>query len=296
MKITSIIAGVMAGSGVLVVLSAFLNLVDVVAIFGGVLGKQDNGWYGLVALLLGLVTLGIFFYAYRLSIWDWKIRSPLIVLSGIIFLIAIVGMADNLRADFGSGRVFTWSEGSSSRTEIIRVVRDTFAVVEVDFVLLVMLLGSIGIGAATLWGAFKWESAKTQERRDEDLRSIPDTVLAKLLKDELAMGADGGLPDNGESTACPESATVYTQPPVIAQKAPAAILEPETFQDEPEHLTIPSTSFRTLLSEGDDVVESETQPSPIEPEDEPDQPNPHSRSYRSILLEGEKGEGEPGPL
>ena len=247
-------------------------------------------------MLLGLVTLGIFFYAYRLSIWDWKIRSPLIVLSGIIFLIAIVGMADNLRADFGSGRVFTWTEGSSSRTEIIRVVRDTFAVVEVDFVLLVMLLGSIGIGAATLWGAFKWESAKTQERRDEDLRSIPDTVLAKLLKDELAMGADGGLPDNGESTACPESVTVYTQPPVIAQKAPAAISEPETFQDEPEHLTIPSTSFRTLLSEGDNVVESETQPSPIEPEDEPDQPNPHSRSYRSILLEGEKGEGEPGPL
>lgn len=260
MKITSIIAGVMAVSGVLVVLSAFLNLVDVVAIFGGVLGKQDNGWYGLVALLLGLAALGIFFYAYRLSIWDWKIRTPLIALSGIIFLIAIVGMADNLRTKFGSGRVFTWTEGSSSGREIIRVVRDTFAVVEVDFVLIMMLVGSIGIAVATLWGAFKWESAKTQEKRDEELRSIPDAVLAKLLQDELAMGADGGLPDSGESTVRPESVTGYTPPPVVAQKTPAAISEPETSPDEPE------------------------------------QPNDHSRSYRSILLEGDGGEGEPRQL
>ena len=34
----------------------------------------------------------------------------------------------------------------------------------------------------------------------------------------------------------------------------------------------------------------------IEPEDELDQPNAHSRSYRPMLLEGNKGEGEPGSL
>ena len=240
MKITNIIAGVMAVSGVIVVLSAFLNLVDVVAIFGGVLGKQDNGWYGLVALLLGLATLGIFVYAYRLSIWDWKIRSSLIALSGIIFLIAIIGMADNLRTKFGGGGVFTWSEGSRSREEIIRVVRDTIAVVEVDFVLVMMLFGSIGIAAAALWGAFKWESAKTQEKRDEELRSIPDEVLAKLLQDELAMGA--------------------------------------------------SVSYRTLLSEEGDAVESETQPSSSEPEDVSEQVNTPSRTFRSMLLERDKKE------
>ena len=277
------------------VLGALLNLVDVVAIFSGVIGKQDNGAFGLVALLLGLATLAVFVYAYRLSIWDWKIRGALIALSGIIFLIAVIGMADNLRMNFGDGRDYTWSEGSRSSETIIRVVRETFAVVDVDFVLIMMLAGSIGIAAATLWGAFRWESAKTQESKDEELRSIPDTVLAKLLQDELAMGLDDGLPGNSGSSVRAGPGTVYTPPPVIAPETPAAVAGPQPSPDGPERPATPSAGFRALLSEGDNSVEPETQPSPDEPEDEPELPTAPSGGFRSMLLEDDKREDELRP-
>ena len=67
------------------------------------MGKQDGGWYGIVALLLGLSVTGVFVYAYRQSIWNWWIRGSLIALSGVIFLVSTIGMADNFRADFDGG-------------------------------------------------------------------------------------------------------------------------------------------------------------------------------------------------
>ena len=237
MKMTSIISGVMAVSVVLVVLSAFLNLVDVVAIISNVIGKQDNGLYGLVALLLGVAALAVFVYAYRLSTWNWNIWSALIALSGIIFLIAIAGMTENFRMKLGSGDDFTWSEGRSfGPREVIRVVYDTFAVVDIDFVLIMMLTGSSGIAVATLWGAVKWESATAQETKDEELRSIPDEVLAKLLQEELGRPpgwslADANSPVNSESSGQPDpvvSATsapyqppAPTPPPPVMQQAPS---------------------------------------------------------------------------
>ena len=103
MKTTNIIAAVMVGSAVLVVLGSLLNIANVVAIFSGVIGKQDGGWHGVVALLLSLVTLTVFVYAYRLSIWNWNIRGGLIALSGLIFIISTIGMADNFRTNFNRG-------------------------------------------------------------------------------------------------------------------------------------------------------------------------------------------------
>ena len=63
MKLTRIITGVMVVSVALVLLSALLNLVDVVTITSAVIGKQDNGWSGLLATLLGIGALAIFYYA-----------------------------------------------------------------------------------------------------------------------------------------------------------------------------------------------------------------------------------------
>ena len=103
MKMTNLISIVMVVSGALVVLGGILNSASLVAISSGVVGKQDGGWYGTVALLLGLSVTGVFVYAYRQSIWNWLIRGSLIALSGVIFLVSAIGMADNFRADFDGG-------------------------------------------------------------------------------------------------------------------------------------------------------------------------------------------------
>ena len=65
MKMTNLIDVVMAVSGVLVVLGGILNSASAVAIFKGVAGKQDGGWYRVVALLLGLTMNAVFVCAYR---------------------------------------------------------------------------------------------------------------------------------------------------------------------------------------------------------------------------------------
>ena len=185
MRLTRIITGVMVVSVALVLLSALLNLVDVVAITSAVVGKQDNGWSGLLAMLLAIAALAIFVYASRRSIWNWIVRGALFALSGIIFVIALVRMADSLVMKLGGGRNFTWSEGSPLSPDVYKVVHDTFTVIDLDFVVVMMLLGSIGIAAAALWGALKWESAKDQEIKDEEIKRIPDDALAKLLQEEL---------------------------------------------------------------------------------------------------------------
>ena len=182
MKMTNLIAVVMAVSGALVVLGGILNSASVVAIFSGVVGKQDGGWYGAVALLLGLAVLGVFFYAYRQSIWNWWIRGALIALSGVIFLVSAIGMADNLRADFDGGS-YHWTEGRNTlQEETIRIVPETFVVLDFDFVVLMMLVGSIGVAAAALWGAFRWESAKIEESQQEGIRGLLDELPPEVLR------------------------------------------------------------------------------------------------------------------
>lgn len=183
MKMTNLIAVVMAVSGALVVLGGILNSASVVAIFSGVVGNQDGGWYGAVALLLGLAVLGVFFYAYRQSIWNWWIRGALIALSGVIFLVSAIGMADNLRIDFG-GSGYQWLEGGDpfDPENVIREVYDTILVLDVDFVVLMMLLGSVGVAAAALWGAFRWESAKIEEVQQEGIRGLLEELPPEVLQ------------------------------------------------------------------------------------------------------------------
>ena len=180
MKMTNLIAVVMAVSGVLVVLGGILNSVNVVAIFSGVVGKQNGGWYGIVALLVGLAVTALFVYAYRQSIWNWWIRGALIALSGVIFVVSAIGMADNLRANFDGGG-YQWTRGGPWE-EIIRIVPETFVVMDVDFVVVMMLAGSIGVAAAALWGAFRWESAKIEESQQEGIRGLLDELPPEVLQ------------------------------------------------------------------------------------------------------------------
>ena len=182
MKMTNLIAVVMAVSGALVVLGGILNSANVVAISGVVVGTQDGGWYGLVALLLGLVVAGVFAYAYRQAIWNWWIRGSLIALSGVIFLVSAIGMADNLRAAFAEGG-YQWTQGKGSHyEEVIREVPGPALAFDFDFVVLMMLAGSIGVAAVALWGAFRWESAKTEEIQQEGIRGLLDELPPEVLR------------------------------------------------------------------------------------------------------------------
>ena len=219
MKMTNLIAVVMAVSGALVVLGGILNSASVVAIFSGVVGKQDGGWYGVVALLLGLTVIAVFVYAYRQSIWNWWIRGALIALSGVIFLVSAIGMADNLRADFDGGS-YHWTEGRNTlQEETIRIVPETFVVLDFDFVVLMMLVGSIGVAAAALWGAFRWESAKIEEVQQEGIRGLLEELPPEVLqaganyREELerhygsrsSSGQPGGTPSGGQPGSAPPS-------------------------------------------------------------------------------------------
>ena len=182
MKMTSLMAVIMAVSGSLVVLGGILNSFSVVAIFSGVVGRQNGGWYGVVALLLGLAVIAAFVCAYRQSVWSWWIRGALIALSGVVFLVSAVGLADNLRANFDAGS-YRWTGGRDTLyEETIRIVPETFVVLGVDFVVVMMLVGSIGIAAAALWGAFRWESAKIEESRQEGIRGLLDELPPEVLQ------------------------------------------------------------------------------------------------------------------
>lgn len=227
MKITNIIAIVMAVSGVLVVLGALLNISNVVAIFTGVVGKQDGDWYGIVALLLGLAIVAIFVYAYRLSMWDWKIRGALIALSGVIFLVSAIGMAENFTMNFDLD-TYTWSRGSGNSEEILRLVTGVITAIDIDFVVVMMLIGSIGVAAAALWGAFRWESAKVEESRNDEIRGLFDELppqgvqagmnyleeLDRHYNDDPSQAGAGGQPgavqtpsdSTARPTATPKSA------------------------------------------------------------------------------------------
>ena len=126
--------------------------------------------------------IAVFVYAYRQSIWNWWIRGALIALSGVIFFVSAIGMADNLRANFGGGS-YHWTKGSNTpQEETIRIVPETFVVIDVDFVVVMMLVGSIGVAAAALWGAFRWESAKIEESQQEGIRGLLDELPPEVLQ------------------------------------------------------------------------------------------------------------------
>ena len=182
MKMTNLIAVVMGVSGALVVLGGILNSASVVAISGVVVGTQDGGWYGVVALLLGLAVIAVFAYAYRQAIWNWWIRGALIALSGVIFLVSVIGMADNLKAAIAEGG-YQWTQGSETpHEEVIRVVPGPALWLDFDLVVLMMLAGSVGVAAVALWGAFRWDSAKTEEIQQEGIRGLLDELPPEVLQ------------------------------------------------------------------------------------------------------------------
>ena len=276
---TSVIAGVMAVSGVLVVLGGILNSASVVAIFSGVVGKQDGGWYGIVALLLGLTVIAVFVYAYRQSIWNWWIRSALIALSAGIFLVSAIGMADNLRASFEGGG-YHWTEGINTPQEkTIRIVPETFAVIDVDFVVVMMLIGSIGIAAVALWGAFRWESAKIEESQNEEIRGLLDELPPEVLREGGGIGAGleryYGDPSRPPSPPLPSAS--YRS--LLAEEAAAGEAEAEAFPDEP---VAPYTlDDRYYLLPKDEAAGGE--PLPESTPDDPVSSVPPGGGYRSVL-------------
>ena len=97
-------------------------------------------------------------------------------------MVSAIGMADNLRADFDGGS-YHWTEGRNTlQEETIRIVPETFVVLDFDFVVLMMLVGSIGVAAAALWGAFRWESAKIEESQQEGIRGLLDELPPEVLR------------------------------------------------------------------------------------------------------------------
>lgn len=217
MKKTNLIAIVMAVSGSMVVLGGILNAASVVAIFSGVVGKQEGGWYGAVALVLGLVVAGVFIYAYRQSIWNWWVRGALIALSAIIFLVSAIGMADNLRGNVAGGS-YAWTQfDDSQQEETIRVVPQTFVVLDVDFIVLMMLIGSIGIAAVAIWGAFNWETAKIEEVQQEEIKDLLD----ELPPDVLRPGTNYREELERHYSAAGRSSTVSPSVPPVPNPAPS---------------------------------------------------------------------------
>ena len=182
MKMTNLIAAAMAVSVVLVVLGGILNSASIVAISGVVVGTQDGRWFGVVALLLGLAVIAVFVYAYRQSIWNWWIRGSLIALSAVIFLVSAIGMADNFMTATSEGG-YQWTQGrDTAYEEVIRVVPGSVLVLDFDFVVLMILVGSIGVAAVALWGAFRWESAKVEEIQQEGIRGLLDELPPEVFQ------------------------------------------------------------------------------------------------------------------
>lgn len=169
MKATKFFRALMITSVVLVILSALINLTDTVAIMTGVIGTYEGGGYSIIALLFGILAMIVFAFAYRKAVWNWFIRGSLIGLGAIIFTASLVGLTDNWVMKVSSGdEVFRWSEEG----QIVRLVSNPILHVDFDIFLLLMFLGSIGIIATALWGAFKWEAIKLQERRQDQIQGV----------------------------------------------------------------------------------------------------------------------------
>ena len=173
MKTTKVFAALMLASVVLVIICAIVSLTDTVAIVTGVVGSQEGSGISVIALLFGLIAVAMFAFAYKRAIWNWMIRTGMIVVGLIIFLASIAGLTENWNLRPGGGERFTWSAGGG---EIVRTVYDSFLWIDFDVVHFLMLLGSFGILATAIWGAFRWEKAKSNERTEDQMRTVLDEL------------------------------------------------------------------------------------------------------------------------
>ena len=173
MKTTKVFAALMLASVVLVIICAIVSLTDTVAIVTGVVGSQEESGISVIALLFSLIAVAMFAFAYKRAIWNWMIRTGMIVVGLIIFLASIAGLTENWNLRPGGGESFTWSVGEG---EIVRTVYDSFLWIDFDVVHFLMLLGSFGILATAIWGAFRWEKAKSNERTEDQMRTVFDEL------------------------------------------------------------------------------------------------------------------------
>ena len=214
MKATMIFGLLMLASGILVLVCAVINLSGMVAIFTGVVGIQGGGGPSAVALLFGLVALGIFAFAYKRAMWNWIIRGGLIATGLIIFISSIAGLTENWNLQGGSSQGFAWRSGGV----VIRTIEEAFLWVDFDVVLFLMLLGSIGILAAAIWGAFGWEKAKTSERAQDQLQSVINELPPTAFSPEANLRFE--LEQHFQSSPNPTSAP--SQSPPNPQPSPGA--------------------------------------------------------------------------
>ena len=183
MKATKVFGILMLVSGILVMVCAIINLSGIVAIFTGIIGTQDGSGFSAIALFFGLVALVIFAFAYKRAIWNRFIRSSLIAIGLIIFITSIAGLTENWNLQPGSADGFSWLGDAG---KVVRVVYKSFLWIDFDVNMLLMLLGSIGILATAIWGAFRWERAKSNERTQDQLL----TVLNELPPSAFSPDAD----------------------------------------------------------------------------------------------------------
>ena len=217
MKTTKVFAALMLASVVLVIICAIVSLTDTVAIVTGVVGSQEGSGISVIALLFGLIAVAMFAFAYKRAIWNWMIRTGMIVVGLIIFLASIAGLTENWNLRPGGGESFTWSAGGG---EIVRTVYDSFLWIDFDVVHFLMLLGSFGILATAIWGAFRWEKAKSKERTEDQMRTVLDELPPAAFS-PLTLQKFGILPygkvhmwDQGSPSIATRSA-----PPVIRHVA-----------------------------------------------------------------------------
>ena len=103
MKTTKVFAALMLASVVLVIICAIVSLTDTVAIVTGVVGSQGGGGISVIALLFGLIAVAMFAFAYKRAIWNWKIRTGMIVVGFIIFWASFAGLTENWNLRPGGG-------------------------------------------------------------------------------------------------------------------------------------------------------------------------------------------------
>ena len=221
MKTTKVFGALMLASVVLVIICAIISLTDTVAIFTGVIGSQEGSGISVVALLFGFVAIAIFAFAYKRAIWNWIIRTSMIAVGLIIFIVSIAGLTENWNLQSGGGESFTWSaEGGV----LVRTVYDSFLWIDFDVVLYLMLLGSIGILATAIWGAFRWERTKSNERTEDQMRTVLDELPPTAFSSDANLRFE--LEQHFQSSPSPVSAQGQSiqrpQPDPTAAGQPAA--------------------------------------------------------------------------
>ena len=226
MKATKVFGILMFVSGILVIVCAIVNLTGTVAIFTGVIGTQEGSGASVVAFLFGLVALAIFAFAYKKAIWNWLIRGSLIVVGLITFVTSIAGLTGNWNFRTDLADTFTWGHLG----ETIREVHNPVWWIDFDVIIFFMFLGSIGILTTAIWGAFKWEEAKTNERTQDQLQTVLNELPPTAFSPEANLRFE--LEQHLQNTQNPPSAP----DPAAGQHAPSAPAgQPAAIQGTPSY-------------------------------------------------------------